>query len=98
MGWWVVDRLAYDWDFDTFRRDGRAHVTEGVVGESGQVVSLEADAGSPQEGMVQIGGELWKARATPGSELVVGQRVRVVAMEKLSIVSNVEAEQVEVVK
>ncbi len=33
VGWWVVDRLAYDWGFDTFRRDGRALVTEGLVGE-----------------------------------------------------------------
>ncbi|MEQ1857140.1 MAG: aminoacyl-tRNA hydrolase [Longimicrobiales bacterium] len=31
-GWWVVDRLAYDWDFETFRREGRALVSEGVVG------------------------------------------------------------------
>jgi PTH1 family peptidyl-tRNA hydrolase len=32
VGWWVLDRLAYDWDFDVFRRDGRALVTEGSVG------------------------------------------------------------------
>jgi PTH1 family peptidyl-tRNA hydrolase len=32
VGWWVVDRLAYDWDFDSFRRDGRALVSSGVVG------------------------------------------------------------------
>lgn len=31
VGWWVADRLAYDWDFDAFRRDGRALVTEGTV-------------------------------------------------------------------
>jgi PTH1 family peptidyl-tRNA hydrolase len=31
LGWWVADRLAYDWDFDPFRRDGRALVTEGTV-------------------------------------------------------------------
>lgn len=31
VGWWVLDRLAYDWDFDSFRRDGRALVTEGSV-------------------------------------------------------------------
>jgi PTH1 family peptidyl-tRNA hydrolase len=31
VGWWAVDRLAYDWDFDPFRRDGRALVTEGTV-------------------------------------------------------------------
>lgn len=33
VGWWLADRLAYDWDFDTFRRDGRAQVTEGTVAE-----------------------------------------------------------------
>jgi PTH1 family peptidyl-tRNA hydrolase len=34
VGWWVLDRLAYDWDFDTFRRSGKAFVTEGRVGET----------------------------------------------------------------
>lgn len=33
VGWWAVDRLAYDWDFGPFRRDGRALVSEGTVGE-----------------------------------------------------------------
>ena len=33
VGWWVVDRLAYDWDFGTFTRRGKAFVTEGDVGE-----------------------------------------------------------------
>ena len=33
VGWWVVDRLAYDWDFGPFKRDGQAYVSEGVVGE-----------------------------------------------------------------
>jgi PTH1 family peptidyl-tRNA hydrolase len=32
VGWWVVDRLAYDWDFGPFARDGRAFVTKGEVG------------------------------------------------------------------
>jgi len=34
VGWWVLDRLAYDWDFDVFRRDGPALVTEGTVGDA----------------------------------------------------------------
>lgn len=33
VGWWVVDRLAYDWDFGPFKRDGRAFVSEGRVGD-----------------------------------------------------------------
>lgn len=32
VGWWLVDRLAYDWDLPTFRRSGPAMVTEGSVG------------------------------------------------------------------
>jgi len=32
VGWWVLDRLAYDWDFGAFRREGRALVTDGSVG------------------------------------------------------------------
>jgi len=34
VGWWVVDRLAYDWDFDSFRRDGKALATQGTVGQA----------------------------------------------------------------
>ncbi len=33
VGWWVVDRLAFDWDFGPFKRDGRAFVSEGQVGD-----------------------------------------------------------------
>lgn len=33
VGWWVVDRLAYDWDFGPFARAGRAFVSEGRVGD-----------------------------------------------------------------
>lgn len=31
VGWWVVDRLAYDWGFGAFRREGKAFVGEGEV-------------------------------------------------------------------
>lgn len=34
VGWWVVDRLGYDWAFGAFERVGRALVTEGPVGDS----------------------------------------------------------------
>ena len=34
VGWWVVDRLAYDWNFGSFKRDGRAQVVEGRVGDT----------------------------------------------------------------
>jgi peptidyl-tRNA hydrolase, PTH1 family len=33
VGWWVVDRLAYDWGFGPFQRDGRAIVSDGTVGD-----------------------------------------------------------------
>lgn len=33
VGWWVVDRLAYDWGLGPFARDGRAQVSEGRVGD-----------------------------------------------------------------
>lgn len=32
VGWWVADRLAYDWELEPFRREGPALVTEGAVG------------------------------------------------------------------
>lgn len=31
VGWWVVDRLSYDWDLGPFRREGRALVAGGRV-------------------------------------------------------------------
>jgi len=34
VGWWVADRLAYDWHFGSYRREGRALVTEGSVRET----------------------------------------------------------------
>ena len=34
VGWWVVDRLAYDWGFGSFEKEDRALVTEGDVGGS----------------------------------------------------------------
>ncbi|MEX2467672.1 MAG: aminoacyl-tRNA hydrolase [Gemmatimonadota bacterium] len=34
VGWWLVDRLAYDWDLPPFERSGPAVVTEGRAGES----------------------------------------------------------------
>jgi PTH1 family peptidyl-tRNA hydrolase len=33
VGWWVVDRLAYDWDFGPFARDGKAMVSGGIVSD-----------------------------------------------------------------
>lgn len=33
VGWWVVDRLAFDWDFGSFRREGKVFVSEGTVGD-----------------------------------------------------------------
>tara|TARA_B100001123_G_scaffold446049_1_gene599258 strand:+ start:501 stop:1064 length:564 start_codon:yes stop_codon:yes gene_type:complete len=30
-GWWVVDRLSYDWKFGSFRRDGVALAADGTV-------------------------------------------------------------------
>lgn len=33
VGWWMVDRLAYDWDFGPFEAEGPALTTSGAVGE-----------------------------------------------------------------
>lgn len=33
VGWWVVDRLSYDWDLGPFRREGRSLVAGGRVGD-----------------------------------------------------------------
>lgn len=33
VGWWVLDRLAYDWGFGPFRKERRALVNSGRVGD-----------------------------------------------------------------
>ncbi len=33
VGWWVVDRLAYDWGFESFQKQGRGLQVDGVVGD-----------------------------------------------------------------
>ena len=33
VGWWVVDRLAYDWKFGSFEKEGRSLRTGGSVGD-----------------------------------------------------------------
>lgn len=38
VGWWLLDRLAYDWRFGSFRRDGRAWMVEGEA--AGETVRL----------------------------------------------------------
>lgn len=38
VGWWLLDRLAYDWRFGSFRRDGRAWTVEGEA--AGETVRL----------------------------------------------------------
>ena len=38
VGWWVLDRLAYDWNIGPFERDGLALTAGGAV--AGQAVQL----------------------------------------------------------
>jgi PTH1 family peptidyl-tRNA hydrolase len=33
VGWWLLDRMAYEWGLPLFEREGRAMVTEGRRGE-----------------------------------------------------------------
>ena len=33
VGWWVLDRLAYDWGFGSFEKEGRNLRVEGAVGD-----------------------------------------------------------------
>lgn len=33
VGWWLLDRLAYEWDLPLFEREGRTMVTEGSRGD-----------------------------------------------------------------
>jgi PTH1 family peptidyl-tRNA hydrolase len=42
VGWWMVDRLAFDWGFGAFEREGRALQTEGA--RAGETVRLTKPA------------------------------------------------------
>jgi len=33
VGWWLLDRLAYEWDFPLFQKEGRALTSEGSRGD-----------------------------------------------------------------
>lgn len=33
VGWWLLDRAAYDWDFGAFRKEGRGLVSSGTRGD-----------------------------------------------------------------
>ena len=33
VGWWVLDRLAYDWELPEFERQGQVLLTQGRVGD-----------------------------------------------------------------
>lgn len=33
VGWWVVDRLAYDWGFESFEKKGRSLQADGMAGD-----------------------------------------------------------------
>lgn len=43
VGWWVLDRLAYDWGFGAFRKERRALVNGGRV-EGSQVLLIKPTA------------------------------------------------------
>jgi PTH1 family peptidyl-tRNA hydrolase len=34
VGWWVLDRLAYDWGFESFEKKGRGLQVDGLVGDN----------------------------------------------------------------
>jgi PTH1 family peptidyl-tRNA hydrolase len=34
VGWWVLDRIAYEWDLPLFEREGRTMLTEGRRGDT----------------------------------------------------------------
>ena len=38
VGWWVVDRLAYDWGFGSFEKEGRSLRTGGSVGDTSVIL------------------------------------------------------------
>jgi PTH1 family peptidyl-tRNA hydrolase len=35
VGWWLMDRVAYEWGFPLFEREGRAMVSDGYRNETG---------------------------------------------------------------
>ena len=69
VGWWVVDRLAYDWDFGAFRREGRALVSEGSVG--GEPVRLVKPTAYMNRSGLAVGSLAEIEGFDPGRDLLV---------------------------
>lgn len=63
VGWWVVDRLAYDWGFGPFERRAKTLVVEGTVGE--RAIRLV----KPMTFMNRSGGALISLRLIPNFEV-----------------------------
>lgn len=60
VGWWALDRLAHDWGFGAFRKDGAALVSEGAL--AGEDVRLM----KPVTYMNRSGAALRPLRDEPG--------------------------------
>jgi PTH1 family peptidyl-tRNA hydrolase len=63
VGWWLLDRLAYEWDFPLFERVGKALVTEGAREE------IPFRLMKPTTFMNRSGGALTSLVGLPGFEL-----------------------------
>ena len=65
---------------------------EGLLGETARVVRplVETGEAQPTEGLVQFNGELWKAQSRAGISIPAGQRVRVVGVERLVVMVELD--------
>ena len=54
VGWWVVDRLAYDWGFGSFEKEGRSLRTGGSVADA-SVLLIKPTTFMNQSGAALVG-------------------------------------------
>jgi len=69
VGWWLLDRAAYDWDFGAFRREGKALVTSGS--RNGERVRLIKPTGYMNRSGSAVGPLRGQADFDPGTDLMV---------------------------
>jgi len=63
VGWWVADRLVYDWGLEPFHREGACLVAEGTVGDH------EVRVMKPTVYMNRSGAAVAPLRSVPGLDL-----------------------------
>jgi len=69
VGWWLLDRLAYEWDFGAFRKEGKSLVSSGR--RNGERVRLVKPTAFMNRSGVAVGPLRGQADFQPETDLMV---------------------------